>query len=242
MKIALIGYGKMGKTIERIATDRGHVIIEKFNSTNPLNEDSIINADVAIEFTQPNLAPKHIELCMTQKVPIVVGTTAWQKELEHIIPFVKSHDGTLLHASNFSLGVTIFQNIVASLSRLINPYPNYSISIEETHHTQKLDAPSGTAITLAETILENQTNYQSWKLVDSIKEANSISELPIIAHRLPDVPGTHTIKAVSEIDTITLQHEAHSRDGFALGAVIAAEWVHGKKGIFTMQDVLKLNP
>lgn len=236
MKIALIGYGKMGKTIERLAKGRGHEIVAVFNSTNPYELNAATHADVAIEFSRPDTVIKHIEIAIKQSLPIVVGTTAWGEHLSAIKSLVNSANGSLLYASNFSIGVNIFQQLTESLARLMTNHPQYQFTIDEIHHVQKLDAPSGTAVTLAEGIITYHSNYKQWVLNKTTKE----TDLLINAHRIPDVPGTHTIKASSLIDTITLTHEAHNREGFALGAILAAEFLHGKQGVFTMNDVLKL--
>lgn len=237
MKIALIGYGKMGKAIERIAEERGHVITQRFNSDLRFTEKNISTADVAIEFTRPELAVNHIKTALAMQLPIVVGTTAWGEKLAEISNEVTTQNGSLLYASNFSLGVNIFTLLVEQLATALSQFPEYNWSIEETHHLQKLDAPSGTAVTLAESIISRHAGLAEWQLNPS--ETND-SVLPILAHRLPDVPGTHVIKAASRIDTLTLSHEAHNRDGFALGAVMAAEFLIGKQGVFTMKDVLNL--
>jgi 4-hydroxy-tetrahydrodipicolinate reductase len=237
MKIALIGYGKMGKTIERIAIERGHEIVARYNSQNPYNIDSICNADVAIEFSRPDLVVNHIKTAISNKLPLVVGTTAWSEYLNEIRILVEQQEGSLVYASNFSIGVNIFEQLTAQLASLLTKHAQYKLSIDETHHLQKLDAPSGTAVSLAETILANHSAYSQWELTPVLNHES----LPIIAHRLPDVPGTHVIRAVSAIDTITLTHEAHNRDGFALGSILAAEFLAGKTGIFTMKDVLNLN-
>ena len=237
MKIALIGYGKMGKTIERLAMERGHEIVARYNSENPYNIDSICYADVAIEFSRPDLAVKHIKTAISNKLPLVVGTTAWSEYLNEIRTFIEQHQGSLVYASNFSIGVNIFEQLTARLASLMSTQAQYTLSIDETHHLQKLDAPSGTAVSLAEAILANHSAYSQWELTPVLNHES----LPITAHRLPDVPGTHVIRAVSPIDTITLTHEAHNRDGFALGSILAAEFLIGKTGIFTMKDVLNLN-
>ena len=241
MKIALIGYGKMGKTIEILAKERGHVISHVYDSKNPFSQALFCEADVAIEFTKPNLAVTNIEHSFSLGLPIVVGTTAWESSLPEVEKSQMLQDGSLLYASNFSLGVNLFQSLVSHLAKIISPYPEYAIEIEEIHHTQKLDSPSGTAISIAENILQNNVNYQSWQVVESESDLLQNHALPITAQRIENVPGTHRIHAKSKIDTLSLEHVAHSRDGFALGAVLAAEWLQGKKGIFTMQDVLQLN-
>ena len=236
MKIALIGYGKMGKIIERLAISRGHEIVSIYNSQKPFKGNEECTADVAIEFTRPDTVVEHIKTAIGQKLPIVVGTTAWSKSQEEIFELVSQTQGSLLYASNFSVGVNIFQQLTEKLAQLIESQAQYTLRIEETHHLQKLDAPSGTAVTLAEGIIANNTNYNEWQLGNKVL-SNQIS---IVAHREPDVPGTHEVFATSTIDTITLSHEAHSREGFALGAILAAEFLLGKQGVFTMKDVLKL--
>ncbi len=236
MKIALIGYGKMGKIIERIAISRGHEIVSIYNSQKPFKENEECTADVAIEFTRPDTVVEHIKKAIGQKLPIVVGTTAWSKSQEEIFELVSQTQGSLLYASNFSVGVNIFQQLTEKLAQLIESQVQYTLRIEETHHLHKLDAPSGTAVTLAEGIIANNTNYNEWQLGNEVL-SNQIS---IVAHREPDVPGTHEVFATSTIDTITLSHEAHSREGFALGAILAAEFLLGKQGVFTMKDVLNL--
>ncbi|MEY3049275.1 MAG: hypothetical protein RL365_1313 [Bacteroidota bacterium] len=236
MKIALIGYGKMGKIIERIAISRGHEIVSIYNSQKPFKGNEECTADVAIEFTRPDTVVEHIKKAIGQKLPIVVGTTAWIKSQEEIFELVSQTQGSLLYASNFSVGVNIFQQLTEKLAQLIESQAQYTLRIEETHHLQKLDAPSGTAVTLAEGITANNTNYNEWKLGDQVLS----NQIAIVAHREPDVPGTHEVFATSTIDTITLSHEAHSREGFALGAILAAEFLPGKQGVFTMKDVLNL--
>ena len=236
MKIALIGYGKMGKIIERLAIARGHEIVSIYNSQKPYAGNELSTADVAIEFTRPDTVVEHIKTAIGQKLPIVVGTTAWSASQEDIFELVSQAQGSLLYASNFSVGVNIFQQLTEKLARLIESQTQYTLRIEETHHLQKLDAPSGTAVTLAEGIIANNTNYSEWQLGNEV----STNQISIIAHREPDVPGTHEVFATSTIDTITLSHEAHSREGFALGAILAAEFLLGKQGVFTMKDVLNL--
>lgn len=228
----------MGKAIERIALERGHSVVYKVDSKNTIDQTDLKQADVAIEFTRPDLVVNHIEACLEQQVPVVVGTTAWQSELERISKLVLEKNGTLLHASNFSVGVNILFHINEKLAALMSAHPEYKAQIEEIHHIQKLDAPSGTAVSLAQGLIANNQNYTSWKSETGSWPHTEASELPIQAVREPDVPGTHTISYISNIDTLTLSHEAHSRDGFALGSVVAAEFLAGKKGVFTMRDVL----
>jgi 4-hydroxy-tetrahydrodipicolinate reductase len=236
MNIALIGYGKMGKTIERLASERGHNICSIFNTSNPYTRASQTNADVAIEFTRPDLVVGHIETAIEQRLPIVVGTTAWSAHLPQITQQIEATNTCLVHASNFSIGVNIFQQLTENLAQMLAAYPQYDLSIEEIHHLQKLDSPSGTALTLAAGIIEKHPDYNTWSLLAPTNK----NELYIAAKRLPDVPGTHEIRATSTIDTITLKHEAHNRDGFALGAILAAEFALGKQGVFTMKDVLQI--
>jgi 4-hydroxy-tetrahydrodipicolinate reductase len=235
MNIALIGYGKMGKAIEKIALERGHTIVAIVNSESPIADTDLSLADVAIEFTRPDLAVEHMKTCISQKCPIVVGTTAWQEHLSEMTELVNSSNGTLLHASNFSIGVNI------RLAQLMKGQTDYKASMEEIHHLQKLDAPSGTAITLANGILQSNTDYSSWVLGEEKAPHTVDGQIGVTSYRLPDVPGTHIINYSSPVDTITISHEAHNRTGFALGAVIAAEFVFNKKGVFTMNDVLNLS-
>jgi 4-hydroxy-tetrahydrodipicolinate reductase len=239
MKIVLIGYGKMGKAIEEIAIARGHEITHRISSSNPIQTIDLSDSDVAIEFTRPNLAIEHIHYCMNQNLPIVVGTTSWQDKLSDVCDFVNSNNGAMLHASNFSVGVNIFFELNRALAKLMSNQPEYKIEVEEIHHVQKLDAPSGTAVSLLNDILIENKNYSDWDLVSDFNETDS-NQIPVIAKREPDVPGTHAINYASEIDTITIKHIAHNRKGFALGAILAAEFLNGKSGVYTMSDVLKI--
>jgi len=240
MKIALIGYGKMGKAIESYAIQRGHEIVVKIDSSTLLKDTDLSQCDIAIEFTRPELAVDHIHHCVSNGIPIVVGTTAWKERLTEVEAAVVEQKGSVLYASNFSIGVNLFFTINKELARIMAPYKEYKASIEEIHHTQKIDAPSGTAVTIAEGILEENKNYTQWELTHDpfkVEEQN----IAVIAKREDSVPGTHLVKYTSDIDTISFEHVAHNRDGFALGAVIAAEWLGNKKGLFTMHDVLKIN-
>ncbi|WP_243471330.1 4-hydroxy-tetrahydrodipicolinate reductase [Winogradskyella sp. MH6] len=232
MNIALLGYGRMGKSIEAIALNRNHNITIKTTSSTTTFDFS--ETDVAIDFSIPSTAVNNIKRAIDAGIPVISGTTGWLEHYDEVLEYCKSNNGTFLYASNFSLGVNIFFEINARLSQLMASVEGYSTEIEEIHHTQKLDAPSGTAITLAEQIIEN-TNYKGWTL----DKPNS-DELHIEAKRIPEVPGTHEIIYNSEIDSISIKHTAHSRHGFALGAVIAAEWIKDKKGIFSMKDVLNI--
>jgi 4-hydroxy-tetrahydrodipicolinate reductase len=238
MNIALIGYGKMGKAIEKIAIEKGHQITAIVDSKNPIELMNINNIDVAIEFTRPELARKHMVFCLEKGLPIVVGTTAWKEDLPAITELVNKQNGSLVHASNFSIGVNLFFEMNKKLAKIMEAHPAYKLEMTEIHHTQKLDKPSGTAVTLAEEIIEQNTNYNHWRLAEDNELVNE-NEFFIHALREENVPGTHLISYESQIDSIHFEHVAHTRDGFALGAIVAAEWLQNKKGIFTMKDVLQ---
>ena len=238
MNIALIGYGKMGKAIEEIAISRGHSVVVKFNSQNPLESSQLRTTDVAIEFSQPDLALKHIKLCADGQIPIVVGTTAWEEHLPEIINHIDKREASLIYSSNFSIGVNLFFEMNKHLARLMNDHSEYKAAITEIHHIQKIDAPSGTAVTLAKDLISNNSAYSSWKLKEDAQYFEK-SDLPISAIREDNIPGTHIINYTSEIDTLSIIHQAHNRKGFALGAVIAAEFIYNKQGIFTLSDILK---
>ena len=238
MKIALIGYGKMGKAIEKLALAKGHQITAIVDSQNSIENTNFDDVDVAIEFTRPELAVKHMNFCLEIGLPIVVGTTAWQNELKIITENVSKYNGALVHASNFSIGVNLFFEMNKQLAKIMEAHPAYKLEMTEIHHTQKLDKPSGTAVTLAEEIIEQNTNYKHWRLAES-NELENGNEFFIHALREENVPGTHLVNYSSPIDSIQIQHIAHTRDGFALGAILAAEWIKNKKGIFTMKDVLQ---
>ncbi len=231
MKIALLGYGKMGKTIEKLALEKGHFVIFKKSST--LEEGNLKDADVAVDFSSPETAVQNIKLAIENNIPIVSGTTGWLENYAEMVKFCEERNGSFLYASNFSIGVNLFFEINKFAAKIMAPFKEYIVSIEEIHHTEKKDAPSGTAISLAEGILEF-SDKKTWKL----NEANS-EEIKIDAKRIDDVKGTHIIKYNSEIDTIELSHKAHSREGFALGAILAAEYIKDKKGIFSMKEVLR---
>ncbi|MDG1714027.1 4-hydroxy-tetrahydrodipicolinate reductase [Lacinutrix sp.] len=233
MKIALLGYGKMGKTIEAIALNRGHDIVLK---TSQSIASEITTADVAIDFSIPKAAYNNISNCINHNVPVISGTTGWLENYPKITALCEEKKGAFIYASNFSLGVNIFFELNKSLAKMMSTLKDYKVAIEEIHHTQKLDAPSGTAISLAEDIINNNANYNAWQL-----DSNTNKTIPITAKRIKNVPGTHNITYNSEIDTIKLKHIAHSRQGFALGAVVAAEWLVGKTGVYTMKDVLSIN-
>lgn len=245
MNIALIGYGKMGHEIEKIAIDKGHQIVLKINAEN-LNEltaENLRKADVAIEFSTPHTVVQNITLCASIGLPIVVGTTAWYQEFEKVRSIIDDHKSALFYATNFSIGVNLFFKINEMAAELMKDF-DFNLSMDEIHHTHKLDAPSGTAITTAEKIMANYPSKNTWenKIVtdaenvrDTKKDA---SELMIRSIRKDEVPGTHTVYYDSDVDTIEISHIAHNRKGFAKGAVSAAEWILGKKGIYTMDDLL----
>lgn len=233
MKIALLGYGRMGKTIEEIAIQRGHKIVLKVDENT--KEYDIKIADIAIDFSIPAVAFTNISNCLNNNIPVISGTTGWLDKYSAATELCNQKNGGFIYASNFSLGVNIFFELNEQLAKMMQQLKEYDISMEEVHHTKKLDAPSGTAITLAEGIIKH-TNKKSWNL----DVTNSESQIPIVAKRIDDVPGTHTVAYNSEIDSLEIKHTAHNRSGFALGAVIAAEWLHGKTGVYTMKDVLGL--
>lgn len=233
MKIALLGYGRMGKEIEKIAISRGHEIVIRKD----VNDIIDINlADVAIDFSVPTAAFNNISNCIKNKVPVIVGTTGWLNKYEDAVSLCKEEEGAFIYASNFSLGVNIFFELNNQLAKMMRNLKNYTISMEEIHHTKKLDSPSGTAITLADGIIANSSK-ENWELSENTSEEN----IPIISKRISDVPGTHTVWYNSEVDTIEIKHTAHSRKGFALGAVIASEWILDKTGVFSMKDVLNIH-
>ena len=232
MKIALLGYGKMGKVIERIALERGHEIVLKKDETNTY--DGLSTADVAIDFSVPTAAVDNISNCFHANVPVVSGTTGWLEHFDEMVALCNEKQGGFISSSNFSLGVNIFFELNEYLAKIMSQFDSYKVTMEEIHHTQKLDAPSGTAISLAKGVIEN-SNYANWTLDEA-----KTNEIHIEAKRIGEVPGTHTVTYNSIVDCIELKHTAHNREGFALGAVIAAEWLAGKKGIYTMKDVLNL--
>ncbi|MFY0254385.1 4-hydroxy-tetrahydrodipicolinate reductase [Chitinophaga sp. 30R24] len=238
MKIALIGYGKMGKAIDAIATAKGHEVILRvdLNSQHLLEKEHLEKADVAIEFTTPETAYHNILKCFESNVPVVCGTTGWLDKLPEIKEHCEQQHQAFLHATNFSIGVNIFFEVNKKLAALMASQPQYDVWMEEIHHTQKKDAPSGTAITLAEQVLAAVTRKTGWVNAENQQPEN----LSIISKRIDPAPGTHTITYTSAIDDITITHTAHSREGFASGAVVAAEWLKGKTGVFTMRDVLNL--
>ena len=246
MKIAILGYGKMGRIIEQIAIDRKHEIIMKIDVTNQdeLTVENLKKADVAIEFSTPDTVLEHIDICFKARVPIVVGTTGWYGHLQRLKNECDQNGSTMLYASNFSVGVNIFFHVNKMLAKLMNNYPYYDVQVEEIHHTQKLDAPSGTAITIAEDIVDELDSKKEWVNIltaDGVDDTVKADQLLIESLRIENVPGTHTVVYDSEIDSIEFKHTAHNRNGFALGAVLAAEWVQNKKGFYSVKDMFNFS-
>jgi 4-hydroxy-tetrahydrodipicolinate reductase len=238
MKIALIGYGKMGKEIEQIAVSRGHSVVLTIDITNPqdLTVENLKKADVAIEFTAPSIAVNNYLKCFEAGIPVVSGTTGWLAQKELVEKTCKDKNGCFFYSSNYSLGVNIFFELNKYLADIMKEFPQYDVSMTEVHHTQKLDAPSGTAISLAEDIMAINSSKTNW----TIENPKSSSELYIKPVREGSVPGIHTIKYDSEVDYIEITHSAYSRKGLAFGAVLAAEFSYGKTGIYSMKDVLRI--
>lgn len=236
MKIALIGYGKMGQTIERLALDAGHEVVLRFSSDMPGEAlaAALPATDVAIEFSRPEAAFQNIRTCLEAGTPVVCGTTGWLDRMEAIKTLCNEKGGAFFYASNFSVGVHLFFELNRRLAQLMNAHPQYRARIEETHHIHKLDAPSGTAVTLAEGMVELLERKRAW-----VKgETEDAGLLPVISHREDEVPGTHIVEYSSAIDTLSIRHEAHSREGFASGALLAAQWLVGKTGCFSMDNLL----
>jgi len=232
MKIALVGYGKMGKIIDEISQNRGHEVVARLRETPTL--ENLNNPDVVIEFSNPEVAFKNIKTCLENKIPVICGTTGWLDKKPEIEKIALENETAFLYGSNFSLGVNLFFALNENLAKMMNKFSEYNCQLEEIHHIHKLDAPSGTAISLAEGIINN-SNFEAWKL-DETKS----KELGIFAIREDEVPGTHSVFYRSEVDEIEIKHTAFNRNGFALGAVIASEWIVDKKGVFAMKDVLGL--
>lgn len=233
MKIALLGYGKMGQIIERIALERGHEIVIRKTSSN--NYEGLQQADVAIDFSVPDVAVENITTAINLGIPVVSGTTGWLENYHGIVNLCKEKEAAFLYGSNFSLGVNLFFELNNYLAKMMAKFKEYNVSMEEIHHTHKLDKPSGTAISLANAII-NHTDKNNWAI-----ENPKADDVFIDVKRIDEVPGTHSVIYNSEVDFIEIKHVAHNREGFALGAVIAAEWIIGKKGVFSMNDVLDLH-
>jgi 4-hydroxy-tetrahydrodipicolinate reductase len=236
MKIALVGYGKMGKIIERLALEAGDEVVLKVSRQNAaaLTADNLRIADVAIEFSSPESAYHHVMACLEAGIPVVCGSTGWLDRLNEVKTWCRNREGAFLYASNFSIGVNLFFALNRYLAALMHQQPQYNVNMEEIHHTQKLDAPSGTAISLANDVLANHATKNRW--VNTSQQ--SPDELAIISQRVDNVPGTHIIEWSSPVDSIEIKHTAHSREGFAAGALAAARWLAGKQGCFEMKDVL----
>ena len=240
LKIALLGYGKMGKEIEKIALEKSHIIIARIDNSDDWieQEEQLQEADIAIEFSTPETVLENISRCFKMNLPIIAGTTGWYHEMEKIEEECRIKNASMLWASNFSIGMNIFFKINSILAQLTDKFPEYKAHIHEIHHTQKLDAPSGTAIAIANGIIENSKTLDSWELTNDMKHSSK-NILPITYERLGQVPGTHKVTYQSEIDELSIKHEAKNRKGFAAGAVLAAEWLMGRKGFYNMGDVLK---
>ena len=238
MNIAIIGYGKMGKIIEEVAISRGHTINLKIdlNNINDFTKENLNKSDVVIEFTGPHSAYENVMKCLEAGVPVVCGSTGWLEQFDKTKEYCEKKNGSFLYASNFSVGVNIFFEINKVLAQMMDKQQGYEVSMTEIHHTQKKDAPSGTAITLAEQILENLKRKTSWVNHDS----KNHEELVITSERTDPAPGTHIVKYSSGVDDIEITHTAHNRKGFALGAVMAAEFLKDRKGVYSMKDVLAL--
>ncbi len=246
MKIVILGYGKMGQMIEKFALKRGHeiaLIVDSENRDGLIAED-LVDADIAIDFSTPEAALGNISLCFEANLPLVVGTTGWYDHIEEVKETCLEADQSLLYGSNFSIGVNLFFHVNKLLAKAIAPYQQYDVQVEEIHHIHKLDAPSGTAITIAEGIIDNSEIKKTWvnQVVGAEEEiVNQPHELLIESLRIEEVPGTHTVLYSSEVDQIEFKHTAHNREGFALGAVIAAEWLYGKKGFYQVTEIFDFN-
>ena len=246
MKIALLGYGKMGRIIEQFAIDRGHQIVLKIDAFNlsELTHENLQKADVAIDFSTPDSALANIQTCFDAGVPLVIGTTGWYDHIPEVKAKCEKSNNTLLYASNFSIGVNVFFFVNKVLAKIMNRYAQYDVLVEEIHHTHKLDSPSGTAITIADGIIGELDRKNRW-VNDLVGEGEDVvakpEQLLIESHRIEEVPGTHTVIYSSEVDDIEFKHKAHSRAGFALGAVVAAEWLKDKKGFYSIGDMFDFN-
>lgn len=246
MKIVLLGYGKMGQMIEKFAQKRGHEVslIVDAHNRDSISVEDLEDADVAIDFSTPDAALSNISLCFEANLPIVVGTTGWYEHLQEVKETCIEADQALLYGSNFSIGVNIFFHVNRLLAKAMDPYKQYDVQVEEIHHIHKLDAPSGTAITIAEGIIENSTSKSSWVnevVGNNVEVINKPDELLIESLRIEEVPGTHTVLYSSEVDQIEFKHTAHNREGFALGAVVAAEWLEGRKGFYQVTEIFDFN-
>lgn len=245
MKIALLGYGKMGKMIEKIAIDRHHEIVLKIDKDNQheLTVENLKKADAAIEFSTPDTVLNNIATCFEANVPVVVGTTGWYGQLQQVKNDCDAGNKALIYGSNFSVGVNVFFHVNKVLAKLMSNYPYYDVQVEEIHHVQKLDSPSGTAMTIAEGIIENNAAKTEWvnTLGEAVNSQLKPNQLLIESLRIDSVPGTHTVIYDSEVDTIEFKHTAHNRSGFAVGAVLAAEWIQGKKGFYAVKDMFSFD-
>ncbi|MCD4832258.1 MAG: 4-hydroxy-tetrahydrodipicolinate reductase [Bacteroidales bacterium] len=238
MNIAIIGYGKMGKEIEKLAQERNHNVVLRVDENNikSLTKDDFSNVDVAIEFSVPESAFPNINLCFDNNIPVVSGTTGWLEKFDDVLERCKNENKTFFYASNYSIGVNLFFKLNKHLAKMMNNFTDYNVRVEETHHTQKLDAPSGTAITLAEGLIENIERKNNWEK----EQENSDNTIAVKSFREGNVPGNHKIIYDSSFDKITIEHDAKSRKGFALGAILAAEFIISKKGYYSMDDLLKI--
>ncbi|MDR0983304.1 MAG: 4-hydroxy-tetrahydrodipicolinate reductase [Culturomica sp.] len=243
MKIALLGYGKMGKAIEKIALARGHEVILKIDAGETKDDytNELKKADAAIDFSVPSAAVDNYKWCFETGVPVVSGTTGWLERWDEVVEACNEKSGGFFYASNFSIGVNLFFRLNRELAKMMDNFHEYSAEVEEIHHVHKLDAPSGTAISVLNDIVGNNSKYNSWKLKEKENDHSSHSNdvLPVTASREGEVPGTHVVTYRSSVDEITIKHEAYSREGFALGAVIAAEFMKGRHGVFGMEDIMK---
>jgi len=237
LNIGLIGYGKMGKTIEKLAIGKNHNILLRISSSNvlELNVQNLKQLDVAIEFTNPHAAAKNLEILANNKIPTVCGSTAWLDDYDRICELFKTNETPFLYASNFSVGVNLFYKVNKYLADIMNKFPGYDVQMEEIHHLEKKDAPSGTAVTLADQILDKVERKEKWVNTQGLNN----KELEIVSLREADVKGTHTVNYTSKVDEISISHKAHTREGFAKGAILASEWIQGKQGVFTFADILE---